>query len=435
MANLKARSGNAGEVLIAFDLGSSKLRLAAGEVAPDGAVRLIYFKEAPSFGINSGAVSDLSALAEALKFLAQDFESVTGIKITRCIMGIAGRHIYSRNTHGTATVQGRMISLTEKNAAIENARSVKDMNEGGKHIIHVIPQQFAVDDNEVDNPIGLHALRLDVDVHLISCNKDQENNLRSAIARLSSEAAVEFTAYNGIAAADAVLTEDEKDIGVCLIDYGAGTVNVAVYERKKLILSFGLQRGGNEISRQIATRYGLPQLQAEKIKYKYGVAHRDLLNDNERNTIVGVSVRVDGVVEEKVEIPMDSLAELMTTYILDISHSVHDFIEAYTRSAGMVLNLGAGIVLTGGMANVRGIDRLFSSSFSSSYVKVKIGTPRQVEKAESLDLGPESAVAIGLLRCAREKLNERQSVADENAGKGVGRNVLDRIRRWIRTEL
>lgn len=384
--------------LVAVDIGSSKIRLLAGEVNDSGEINVIYFKEIPSAGMVNGAVSDLNELSDKLSELVHDYESATEFTFSHCIIGISGRHIMSENELGNATVPTHRVTEQDRQHAIAHASSIKfsDLN----HIIHVLPQTYEIDDaKDITNPIGLSAMRLGVVVHLIACNEDQENNLRSAIERLSPNISVDQVIYSGIAAADAVLSQNDKDLGVCLIDYGEGTVDVSVYENSNLVLTFGLEYGGRRMTRDIATRFGVPLRTSEIIKIKHGVAHPGLLDEREANTILSIPVRHT---EEKVLIGRIELANTVGLLLSDTFNQIRNRLELYTRSTGQQLALGAGFVLTGGVAKTVGICRLGSIKLSpqegSFKVLVRVGEPRGVITDFDEMLSPDCATVVGLLR-------------------------------------
>ena len=428
--------GTERSLLIGIDIGTSWLRLIAGTVDADGAVTVRFYREVKSSGMNAGSVSDLFALSDALTLLMQDVEPKLGHALDHCLLGIAGRHIESRNEHGTATVQNRIVSRVDRDHCIENARSVK-LTEGN-HIIHVIPQFYTCDNgSEIINPIGLSAMRVEVQVHIISCSRDQENNLRSAIQRVSSDVMIDRFVFTGIAAADAVLSLDDKNIGVCLIDYDAGTVNVAVYDRQRLIISFGLERGGNAITRAIALRYGLPLSLAEEIKCKYGAASSTLLSESDRKMSLQVSVGGADGQDEKVFISKADLADVIASGLQDVFNAVSDQIEHCSRDMGIVLNLGAGFVLTGGVAKTRSIEKLATLALSPNgydLVKVKVGNPRGVTWCDDSPVGPDKAVSVGLLRFGRSDLDDRLQ-GEQGAQQEKGSSLWAKIKEWFHKEL
>lgn len=384
--------------LVAVDIGSSKIRLLAGEVNDSGEINVIYYKEVDSAGMVNGAVSDLNLLSDKLSELVRDYEASTEFTFAHCIIGISGRHIMSENELGNATVPTHKVTEVDRQNAIDHASSIKfsDLN----HIIHVLPQTYEIDDaKDITNPIGLSAMRLGVVVHLIACNEDQENNLRSAIERLSPNISVDQVIYSGIAAADAVLSQNEKDLGVCLIDYGEGTVDVAVYENSNLVLTFGLDYGGRRMTRDIATRFGIPLRTSEILKCQHGIAHPGLLDEREQATMLAIPVRH---ADDRVYIGRQELANSVGLMLSDTFNQIRNRLELYTRNTGQQLALGAGFVITGGVAATEGITKLGALKLSPSEknfkVVVRVGLPRGVISDYEEINSPDCATVVGLLR-------------------------------------
>ncbi len=437
--NVSSKKDNS-NLIVAIDMGTSRLRILAANVSAEGHVNVIGFLEGPSAGISNGAVSDLSLLSNALTTLVQNFETEFNINLERLVIGIAGRHIESRNEHGTTTVLSRTVTALDRDKAIESAKSVR-LTEGS-HIIHVIPQNYEIDSStDISNPIGLYAMRLDVRVHLISCNRDQENNFRSSIDRLSPNCKVDSVIYNGLAASHAVLTESEKEIGVCLVDIGAGTINVAVYDNKQLIITFGINRGGDAITRAIASFYGIPLNIAEQLKIAYGTAHTDLLTEEERNMQVSVPVNTGDGTQETYTISVLQLASTISYVLLDLMRSISDRIEHISREMNKGFLLGAGFVLTGGVAQTRGIDIVASHYLvPNNYkndgtirpVKVKIGVPRSTSGSDMVNT-PDKAVIVGLARFAnQEYCQEKESLIGDDSNKV--KSVVRKIKDWFSKE-
>ncbi|MBO8415093.1 MAG: cell division protein FtsA [Proteobacteria bacterium] len=443
--NTLPERGAEGLTLIGIDIGTSRLRIIAGTVDDDGLVQVSYYDEVPSRGMVCGAVGDMFALSDALAVLLQNFQEKTGLRPEHCLVGVAGRHIISANEKGLATVQNRTVSAADRRHCVESARSVKSMSDG-YDIVHVVPQYFVCDGvSQIMNPIGLSAMRVEAVVHVVSCKSDHARNLRAVLQRVSPEAAIDRFAFNGIAAADAVLSNDEKNIGVCLIDYGAGTVNVAVYENQHLILTFGLARGGENITRRIATKWGLPMATAEQIKYVCGVSGASGLTGSdyrmgEEDKKFSVKYMLPDGSEQRVLLEREQVAETIATELKDVFNSVSDYIERAIREMNTTINLGAGFVITGGVARTEGIEQVASLALSPNRytpVKVKVASPCRVKWEDGgQPRGPESAVAVGLLRFGRADIDERLQSQPEvqSSGSGVG-GFLRMVRDWFNKEL
>lgn len=446
-----AQQANAQEPLVALDIGTYKVRLIAGMVGDEGEITVSYYDVKSSYGMKAGSVSDLKQLSDVLSELVHKYESETGNTFTHCFIGISGCHIESRNEVGEATVPTHTITETDRSNALQHARSIKIADY--KHIIHSIPQAYMTDvirDNfESDrnayiiNPIGMSAMRLSVGVHLIACDEDQESNLRSAVESLSQNSVVDHVFFNGYAAAEAVLTQAEKDIGVCLIDFGGGAVNVSVYNDGKLILTFGINQGGGAVDREIAKRFGTSLGVSDYLKRHYGVSHPCLM-DAEQTTL-SICTPVSENTEDKVMVPMNNLANVICYKLSDIFAMISNRIENYARSIKEPIMIGGGFVLTGGMANIRGIEQLASSQLGQkdntmpAPVKIRIGIPRGVIGDYDDLATPDCATAVGLLRIAhsvQQDENHKRMLADERKRQS---NVIvkgwNAFREWMSDEL
>ncbi len=442
--------------LIAIDIGTFTIRIGVGFVHRDGQVEMTYYSEVPSRGMVGGSVANLSDLASALSELSQRFNEESGYDLNNaaCIIGIAGRHIDSFNSRGNATIMGGVVSTTDRRKAIDNACTVRYKD--NHHLIHGIPRDFQADSIQgITDPVGLSTPRIEVLVHLITCSVDQEKNLRAAIAKMNPRTSVKQVIFNGIAAADAVLVESEKDIGVAVVDMGEGTVNVTVYDRKQLIISFGLAFGGDRMRREIAQQFGVSLNEAEDLKYD-AYAARDLIPEEKRQGYFQVTVKDSyGNVSGQIRVPLYELVGIVEDNLVDIFRAVRDRIEEAVKDAvrddpalsNSGLNLGAGFVLTGGLSRIPGISYVASHALSNSPngpVSVRLGAPRgvslsapEVDPDNKLSLS-DAACVVGLLRCAGLDRDLRQKETDAAMGRkqhsGLIGSFTDRIRNWWKRE-
>ncbi len=428
---------NAPDPLVAVDIGTSKIRLIAGSVDESNIVNISYYAEIASSGVSNSSVSSIDKLADKLATLIDDYENKTGKTFSHCVMGIAGRHIESRNEEGSATVPTSYVTVSDRDHAIEDARAI--VFGEYKHLIHLIPNSYTLSGTTTrDDPINMRGSRLKVNAHLITCNEDQESNFRSAFTKLTKSFNIDHVIYSGIAAADAVLTEEEKEIGVCLIDIGGGSVNVSVYDQKDLVMTFGIEQGGTGITREIATRYGIPLSTAEMIKVNYGMAHPALLS--EENKSKGLSIPVNNG-EETRAVAFNDLAKVIGLKLSDILKLVADRIEHKKRTEQLDITLGAGFVLTGGVSCTRGMATLASNMLaprdSGQRVKARVGIPCGVEGDDTV-LKPDCATAAGLLRFAHSvSAQEHRTLAmqkEEKAANGVIKRSYNWIRNWLAHE-
>ena len=438
------------DALVALDIGSSKIRLIAGEVGEGEVLTLTYYAEQPSLGMDNGAITDLTKLSEQISLLIADYKE-NGRDMTHCYLGIAGRYIKSANLQGGTVIPSHIVTEDDRAHAIENAAANRFSEY--QRFIHIIPQNYQIGDTkEITNPIGMTGQRLDVNIHMIACDEDQEQNLRSAIARISSEINVDHVIFNGIAAADAVLSEEDKEIGVCLVDWGGGSINVSLYDKSCLIHTFGLDYGGMRITRDIATRFGLPLVTAEYLKRNYGIAHPDLLTAKVRNTVLKVPVDPLYPNADSLYVSYEELARTIAVSMIDTFQQLHRRINNFIQSQSVHPSLGAGYVFTGGVANTKGLAQLAATKLVNENgikPKVKTGVPRSVscnfnqilpenmspDELSTNIICPTGATAIGLLRfgnALKEEEHRRYNVQNERRHSN---STLAKIYYWSKNWL
>lgn len=434
---------NRKDPIVAIDIGTYNIRFIVGSVQADGYVEVLYYKEDLSSGMVAGSVADLDLLAKGITNLVQNFQEELGLEWHSCVLGMAGRYITSFNSHGNTTIIGDSVSALDKKKAIENACAVRFG--AGEILLHGIPQHFTVNGQSgILNPIGLSAPRIDVSVHMIVASVDQRKNLQRAISLVSDSVHVEKVIYNGIAAADAVLTDSEKEIGVGVIDLGEGTVNVAIYDQKQLIISFGLVHCGDRIRREIAQSFGISLKASEGLKHDACATVEALAETNYNGyfTVPGDYEYSEEMPIHPIRVQATDVIHIIEDNLADTFRSVRDRIEDIVSQDTDLssLNLGAGFVLTGGMANMPGIELLASRNLSTNpnmRVNVRVGIPRGVvsndEETFKAMQSPSLATAIGLLRHTGKELNEVQDLESQNKASGSV-NILSKIKKWWSSE-
>lgn len=320
--------------LLAVDIGSSKIRLIAGTVDEEnGMVHVLYYKDAPSAGVINGAVSDIDKLSDIVSQMIREYKDTMDLPFEHCVINISGSQIKSENNAGQFAVSTRKITEVDRLNAIEAARSIPLDRES--HIIHVIPQYYETDGStEVTNPLGMSSSTLTANVHLIACNESHENNLRTAFERVSPNIVIDEVLFSGLAAADAVLSQEDKEVGVCLVDLGGGSINVALYDRGKLVFTFGRGDCGVRITREIAAYCGIQMKPAEFLKIRCGVAHPQLLT----NENVGFSLSPHSYSDEKLVIKGKDLADSICSTMWDILSVVFNKIDYFRQSEGIQLS-------------------------------------------------------------------------------------------------
>ncbi len=439
----------------ALDVGSSKIRLVSGIVEPNKQIKIQGMRECVSQGMAHGSISDINSLARQIAYLIQDYQKTYGVSIEKIVTSVPGCNIVAENQQGYSTIQTGTVEKADRNRAVRSAMAgVKDINGTDYTIIHAIPQQYTTESSEqVTNPLGMYAKRLSVSVHVIGCSFSYKNNIERAIKMTNPDLDVCSIIYAGNAASSAVLTDAEKEIGVIHVDIGGGTVNVTVYEGKRQLLSFGINDGGDYITRMIAKEFSISTNNAEFIKCNYGCADSKFLSEDSAN----ISIRIPDndsnttqVSSNEVAIRNGNLADTINRGLRSMCELIFQRINYYGSSTLKSLEIGGGLVLTGGTSKLPGIEQVFSewirdysyqdNTFLKCNTKVKVGHPIGIsvfENAGSPEMISDSdkAVAIGLLRSARfddlKQYTEDERSERGSSKKGPLRNVVD----WIVREM
>lgn len=445
---------NSEKQIYALDIGSSNIRLVSGIVEPNKQIKIQGMRECPSQGMVQGHISDINSLARQIAYLIQDYQKTYGVTIEKIVTGVPGCFIVAENQQGYSTIQTGTIEMSDRNKAVRSAMAGVKFNSADYAIIHAIPQQYVTESSEqVTNPIGMYAKRLSVSVHVIGCSFMFKNNIEKAIKMTNPDLDVCSIIYSGNAASSAVLTDAEKEIGVIHVDIGGGTVNVTVYEGKRQLLSFGIDDGGNYITKMIAKEFSISMKNAEYIKCNYGCADSRFLTEDSAN----ISIRIPDnesnttqVSSNEVAVRNGTLADVINRGIRSMCELIFQRINFYGSSTLKSLEIGGGIVLTGGTSKLPGIEQVFSewvrdynfqdNTFLKCNTKVRVGHPIGISLFENAG-APEvisdsdKAVAIGLLRAAifddLKQYTEDERKERGSSKKGPLRSVLD----WMAREM
>lgn len=441
---------------IALDIGSYKLRMIAGHVTNDLQIKVKGYLECPSRGVSKGSISDIDLLASSIAYLIQEFQKKYGITVKHIITSIPGVYICAENQSGTATVQTGIVSNADRNRAIKNALAgIRHINLSEFSIIHSSPQKYKTElSDNISNPVGQYARRIEVSTHIIGCQNLYKKNIELVINKTSPDIVASSMIYDANAAAASVLTEAEKEIGVILVDIGSGSTSVTLYEGKNQLISFGVKDGGEYITRFIAKAYSISMNDAERLKLSCGYACRHLMSEDDAatNTAMRIGDGHDQLVE--IEVNYGELADIIHAALLKMFEYILIQITEYARNNVDKVEIGGGFVLTGGCANLYGIDKVFQSlipkfnenpreNFAVVYnEKVRIGHANGITVTEDcgIDLNnlrdSSRSVITGLLRSARADDREQYLTdSDDSAGeKGKLGKAIQGLKNWIKSE-
>jgi cell division protein FtsA len=393
--------------LVGLDVGTSKVTAVVGEALDAGGLDVVGIGVAESAGIRRGAVVNVDAAVDAIKKAIEEAELMAGVEIDSVHLALSGPQIKGFNSRGVIAVAGKNREITREDVrrAIDAAKAVSLPT--GREILHVLPQDFVVDEQDgIGAPVGMLGARLEVNVHIITGNQSSTQNMVGCVNRAGVE--VVETIVEQLAAAEAVLTQDEKELGVALVDVGGGTTDVAIYERGSLWHTAAIPIGGDHFTNDIAVGLRTPVPDAEKIKRKCGCALSAMVDEDETMEVASVGGRKPRIMARRI------LSEILQPRAEEIFHMVWDEI----RRAGYEKSLNSGIVLTGGGAILDGMPEIAEQIFD---LPIRRGCPANVGGLADHVNSPTFATGVGLA------LYGHRNALTESARAPIGAGALVRV--------
>jgi len=382
-------------------VGTSKVCAIVGELVEDNGVDVVGIGVAESRGIRRGVIVNLEAAVESIKKAVEEAELMAGVEIDAVHLSMAGPHIKGFNSRGVIAVAGKSREITRDDVrrAIEAAKAVS--LPAGREILHVLPQDFVVDEQDgIGAPVGMTGARLEVNVHIVTSSATATQNIVSCVNRAG--VGVIDTVIEQIAAAEAVLTPDEKELGVALVDIGGGTTDIAIFERGSLWHTAVIGVGGDHFTSDIAVGLRMPIPDAEKLKRKCGCALSAMVEEDETMDVASVGGRRPRVMARRI------LSEILQPRAEEIFHLVWDEI----RRAGYEKSLNSGIVLTGGGAILEGMPEIAEQIFD---LPIRRGAPAGVGGLADHVGSPSFATPVGLVL-----YGQRNQIVEAHRGSSVG---------------
>ena len=375
--------GRKDRYLVGLDVGTSKVCAIVGELVDDHGLDIVGIGVAESRGIRRGVIVNLEAAVDSIKRAIDEAELMAGVEIDAVHLSMTGSHIKGFNSRGVIAVAGKTREITRDDVrrAIDAAKAVS--LPAGREILHVLPQDFVVDEQDgIGVPVGMTGARLEVNVHIVTSASTATQNLVSCVNRAG--VGVIDTVVEQIGAAEAVLTRDEKELGVALVDIGGGTTDIAIYERGSLWHTAVIGVGGDHFTSDIAVGLRMPIPDAEKLKRKCGCALSAMVDEEETIDVASVGGRRPRVMARRI------LSEILQPRAEEIFHLVWDEI----RRAGYEKSLNSGIVLTGGGAILEGMPEIAEQIFD---LPIRRGAPTGIGGLADHVSSPAFATAVGLV--------------------------------------
>ena len=398
-------------LIVGLDIGTSKVVAVVAELTPDGRIEIIGLGSHESRGLKKGVVVNIEATVFAIQRAIEEAELMADCKIVRVYTGIAGSHIRSFNSTGMVAVKDKEVTALDVQRAIETARAMPIPTD--QQVLHILTQEFIVDGQEgVREPMGMSGGRLEVKVHIVTGAVSAAQNIVKCVRRCGLE--VSDLVLQPLASSLAVLTEDERELGVCLVDIGGGTTDIAVFREGAIRHTAVVPIAGDQITNDIAMALRTPTADAEELKIGFGCALRQLADAGENIEVPGVGDRPSRQLSRQV------LAEVIEPRVEEL----YSLIDKVLRDSGYKELLASGVVLTGGSSVMRGMVDLGEEIF---HMPVRLGMPRYKEGLSEMVRSPRFATVVGLLIEGRTQV-ERGLLARQ----GVSiKQVLSRMREWF----
>ena len=411
---------NPERLVAGLDIGSAHTTAIIAEVIGDlpkhPQIRVLGVGQSRTLGMRRGIVADIEETTRSIRKAVQDAERMAGVEVDAVYAGIAGEHVQATTSKGIVAINGEEIDQADVDRVNEVARA--QVIGQDRELLHAIPQEYAVDKNDgINDPVGMIGMRLEVEMYLVTIGSSPAVNLRRSVERAGYH--VRELVLEPLASALCVLTDDEKELGVALVEMGAGTTDIAIFHDGKIRHLGTINFGGNNVTSDIVHGLGVTQTDAEKLKERYGNAYEPLVKPGESIKLPSTVAQGDR------HIPKELLAHIIHQRMDEI----FDLVSRSINALGFANRLSAGVVLTGGAAAMQGAAELATDVFGTG---VRVGSP--VDKvqglADSVD-SPRFATVVGLAQYGAYRLHLSGPMASARRGAGGG-NQVDRFARRVK---
>ena len=399
-------------IVVGLDIGTTKICAVAADADSKEMLHIVGVGTAKSEGLRKGVVVNIEKTVQAIKKAVEECELMCGQQITSVYAGIAGHHIKGRNSHGMVTVyHNRTVTEEDIRRVIEAAQITVPSD---REVLHILPQEFIVDDQDgVQNPLGMSGARLEVNVHIVTGSVTSAQNIIKCCNQAGLE--VEDIVLEPLASSHAVLSPDEQEVGVVLVDIGGGTTDITIYSEGSIVHTAVLALGGNHSTNDIAIGLSTPLAEAEELKHNYGIAMVSMVKPDEMIQVPGVGGRKTRVIQKRV------LAEI----IEDRFREIFEFIAQEIEKSQYRSVVASGVVITGGTCIMPAVDDLAGSALN---LPVRIGFPENVGGLQELVYSPKYATSVGLVRYGLNNQSKLHFSGDET---NLFHKVSRRMKDWL----
>jgi cell division protein FtsA len=401
-------------MIVGLDIGTSKVVAIVGEIAGDGTIEVVGIGSHPSKGLKKGVVVNIESTVQSIQRAVEEAELMAGCQIHSVYVGIAGSHIRSLNSHGIVAIRDREVYALDVERVIDAAQAVAIPAD--QRVLHILPQEYVIDSQEgIKEPLGMSGVRLEAKVHLVTCATNASQNIEKCIRRCGLD--VEDIILEQLASSYAVLTEDEKELGVCLVDIGGGTTDIAIFTEGSIRHTGVIPIAGDQVTNDIAMALRTPTQHAEEIKIKYACALTQLAGADETIKVPSVGDRA----------PRDLSRQALAEVVEPRYDELFTLVQAELRRSGFEDLVPAGIVLTGGTSKMEGVVELAEEIF---HMPVRVGFPQAVTGLTDIVRNPIYSTGVGLLQYGAARQDD--SVPRPAARGPVEPSLLERVKGWFK---
>lgn len=397
-------------MIVGLDIGTSKVVAIVGEISPEGELSVVGLGSHKSTGLKKGVVVNIDSTVQSIQRAIEEAELMAGCQIHSVYAGIAGSHIRSLNSHGIVAIKDREVYIQDIERVIDAAQAVAIPAD--QKVLHILPQEYVIDDQEgVKEPLGMSGVRLEAKVHLVTCALNAAHNIEKCIKRCGLE--VEDIILEQLASSYSVLTDDEKELGVCMVDIGGGTTDIAVFAEGAIRHTGVIPIAGDQVTNDIAMALRTPTQYAEEIKIKYACALAKLTGAEETIKVPSVGDRPHR------ELSRQALAEVVEPRYEEL----FTLIQSELRRSGFEDMIPAGIVLTGGTSKMEGVIELAEEIF---HMPVRLGTPQNIRGLKDIVNNPIYSTGVGLLLYGMKQQGGGQTLSNNQED-----SLWARMKAWV----
>ncbi|MGH1484779.1 MAG: cell division protein FtsA [Cellvibrionaceae bacterium] len=406
-------AGENNNLIVGLDIGTSKVVAIVGEVNSSGELEIIGIGSNRSTGLKKGVVVNIESTVQSIQRAIEEAELMAGCEIHSVYAGIAGSHISSLNSHGIVAIKDREVMSQDIDRVIDAAQAVAIPAD--QQILHILPQEYLIDSQEgVKEPLGMSGVRLEAKVHLITCAVNAAQNIEKCIRRCGLD--VDDIILEQLASSYSVLTDDERELGVCLVDIGGGTTDIAIFTEGSIRHTGVIPIAGDQVTNDIAMALRTPTMHAEEIKIKYACALAKLTSADETIQVPSVGDRAARSLSRQ------SLAEVVEPRYDEL----FTLVQAELRRSGYEDLVAAGIVLTGGTSKMEGVIELAEEIF---HMPVRLGSPQNIKGLADIVANPIYATGVGLLQYGIKQ--QAQGAVSTLSQKSFQESFFSKLKRWF----